>query len=70
MGCDFSVPNDKPGTCAKCNGSGQFAMRGPVVHSVATVKHGTCWSCRGTGHQTYRQIKRNECYNRHKVVYL
>jgi DnaJ-class molecular chaperone len=63
---DLSQPNHKPGTCCKCKGSGVYGW-GPVVNGVCE-KQGTCFSCRGTGKQSYRQIKRNETYNKYKIV--
>jgi len=66
MGYDFAVPNAKPGPCEKCRGSGTYqwgaSVNGRMTHS------GQCHSCRGTGEQDFAQIKRNETYNRHKVV--
>ena len=67
---DFAVPNSKPGVCAKCNGSGVFRFGGAVVNGVFTGNSGTCWSCRGTGKQTTQDIRRNVCYNNHKVVHI
>ena len=63
---DLSMPNSKPGTCCKCNGSGQYVW-GAVVNGKPTHS-GPCFSCRGTGKQSKTQIKRNECYNRHKIA--
>ena len=63
---DMAVPNQKPGTCAKCNGSGIYAW-GAVVNGKPT-KSGPCHSCRGTGKQQVSDIKRNEAYNRHKLA--
>ena len=65
---DFAVPNAKPGVCAKCRGTGRYAW-GAVINGKPQ-KEGVCYSCRGTGKQDMRQIKRNECYNRHKIVHL
>lgn len=63
---DLAVPNDKPGVCAKCKGSGVYqwgaSVNGKMQHG------GPCYSCQGTGKQNYRQIKRNQAYNRHKIV--
>ncbi len=67
---DFSVPNTKPGKCAKCNGSGKYRWAGHTENGVWKGKEGPCHSCRGTGQQDWTQIKRNECWNRHKVVTL
>jgi len=62
---DFSQPNEKPGNCVKCKGSGTYGW-GPSVNGK--MKHsGTCFSCRGTGIQSPRQIRRNHAYNRHKA---
>jgi len=62
---DMAVPNDKPGVCAKCKGSGVYSwgasVNGKMQHS------GPCHSCRGTGKQSRRQIMRNQTYNRHKL---
>ncbi len=63
---DLSIPNDRPGQCAKCGGSGVYSwgasVNGKMQHS------GPCFSCRGTGKQSSRQIKRNRTYNRHKIA--
>ena len=63
---DFSMPNATPGKCVKCKGSGEYCW-GAVVNGKPTHK-GRCHSCQGTGRQDAAQIKRNETYNRHKVV--
>lgn len=63
---DMSIVNRAEGTCEKCRGTGVYAW-GAVVNGKAT-KQGTCYSCRGTGVQDRTQIKRNECYNRHKAA--
>jgi DnaJ-class molecular chaperone len=65
---DFAVPNAKPGTCEKCRGSGTYSW-GTVVNGVPSHS-GMCFSCRGTGRQDVRQIRRNETYNRFKIVEL
>ena len=65
---DFSQPNDKPGTCIKCSGSGQYAW-GAVVNGKPTHT-GMCYSCKGTGHQDAAQIRCNETYNRHVIITL
>lgn len=62
---DFSIPNEKPGTCAKCRGTGTYAW-GAVVNGKPEHS-GQCHACRGTGRQTRRDIGRNEAYNRHKA---
>ena len=62
---DLAVPNDKPGVCAKCKGTGVYAwgacVNGRMSHS------GPCFSCKGTGAQNVAQIRRNETYNKHKI---
>src|SRR5215831_6814876 len=63
---DFSQPNDRPGTCCKCKGSGTYSW-GAVVNGKP-AHSGTCFSCRGTGRQSSRQIRRNRTYNRHKIA--
>jgi hypothetical protein len=62
---DFSQPNDAPGTCCKCHGTGTYQW-GAVVNGVPS-KSGACFSCRGTGRQSSRQIRRNRTYNRFKM---
>jgi DnaJ-class molecular chaperone len=62
---DLSVPNAKPGPCAKCKGSGVYVW-GAVINGKPTHS-GPCHSCRGTGHQTAADIKRNEAFNRHQI---
>lgn len=63
---DLSVPNARPGKCAKCGGSGVYCW-GPVVNG--TPRHsGKCNSCGGTGEQTVKDIRRNQAYNRHKLA--
>jgi hypothetical protein len=62
---DLSQPNDAPGLCSKCRGSGVYGW-GAVVNGQP--KHsGTCFSCRGTGKQDKADIRRNRTYNRHKI---
>lgn len=63
---DLSQPNDKPGICIKCKGTGIYGF-GACVNGKMS-KSGTCFSCRGTGKQSSRQIKRNETYNRYKIA--
>jgi DnaJ-class molecular chaperone len=65
---DLSQPNNKPGRCIKCKGSGVYGW-GACVNGKMT-NSGTCFSCRGTGKQSTRQIKRNETYNRHKIAWI
>lgn len=62
---DLSQPNDAPGKCCKCRGTGVYSW-GAVVNGKPQFS-GSCHSCRGTGEQTQRQIMRNETYNRHKI---
>jgi DnaJ-class molecular chaperone len=62
---DFSVPNDKPGVCAKCNGAGEY--RWGTFTNGKPQHVGPCWSCKGTGKQTKSDIKRNHGYNWHKM---
>ena len=63
---DLSQPNDKPGKCGKCKGTGCYSwgasQNGKTTHS------GTCWSCAGTGQQTKDDIRRNHTYNKHKII--
>lgn len=62
---DLSVPNERPGVCAKCRGTGVYGW-GAFVNGKP-ANSGTCFSCRGTGKQDTRQIKRNVSYNVHKI---
>jgi len=65
---DLSMPNEKPGVCCKCKGTGTYgwgaSVNGKMTHS------GTCYSCLGTGKQTVKDIKRNNTYNKHKVAWI
>ncbi len=63
---DLSIPNDRPGACAKCRGTGVYRW-GAVVNGQAS-KSGTCFSCQGTGKQSAKQIRRNRTYNRYKIA--
>ncbi len=63
---DMSMPNAKPGICAKCKGTGEYRW-GAVVNGKPS-KSGQCHSCRGTGKQTQHDIRRNVAYNRHKLA--
>lgn len=63
---DLSIPNDKPGQCAKCQGSGVYSW-GTIENGKAS-KSGPCFSCRGTGKQSAKQIRRNRTYNRYKIA--
>ncbi len=65
-GYDLSVPNEKPGVCAKCKGSGLYRW-GAIVNGRAT-HCGQCHSCGGTGKQSARDIRRNHAYNKHKIA--
>jgi DnaJ-class molecular chaperone len=59
---DLSQPNEKPGQCVKCRGTG--------IYRWGNKKEGTCFSCAGTGQQTKSDIGRNHAYNRHKIVQI
>jgi hypothetical protein len=59
---DLSQPNDKPGTCCKCKGTGVYRW------GTNGSKEGTCFSCGGTGQQTKSDIGRNKTYNRYKIA--
>jgi DnaJ-class molecular chaperone len=63
---DLAQPNDRPGRCAKCGGTGEYRW-GATVNG-RSEKAGPCFSCRGTGRQDRRQIARNHCYNRYKIA--
>jgi DnaJ-class molecular chaperone len=63
---DFSRPNEQPGTCCKCKGTGVYRWGAQLNGKLANS--GTCFSCSGTGRQDARQIKRNHAYNRHKLA--
>lgn len=63
---DLSVPNEAPGVCAKCKGSGVYRW-GAVVNGRASHS-GPCFSCRGTGKQGRADIGRNRTYNRFKIA--
>lgn len=63
---DLSQPNEKPGACRKCHGTGIYYF-GAVINGKPT-RSGECFSCRGTGNQDRTQILRNETYNRYKIA--
>lgn len=63
---DLSQPNDRPGRCAKCRGTGEYRW-GATVNG-RSEKAGPCFSCRGTGRQDRAQIARNRAYNRYKIA--
>ncbi len=63
---DFAQPNEKPGRCEKCRGSGLYRW-GPIVNGNPS-RSGQCHSCGGTGRQTRRDIARNNAYNRYKLA--
>ena len=65
---DLSQPNDKPGRCAKCSGSGVYKWG--VVANGHPTHQGPCFSCQGKGKQTGRQIRRNVAYNRYKIAVI
>jgi DnaJ-class molecular chaperone len=65
---DLSQPNEKPGKCCKCRGTGTYSW-GAVVNGKQ-AKTGECYSCRGTGEQSIKQIRTNHAYNRHKIVQI
>jgi len=59
---DLSQPNEKPGQCCKCKGTGMYRW------GANGSKEGTCFSCGGTGHQTRKDISRNNTYNKYKIA--
>lgn len=63
---DLAQPNDKPGRCIKCSGTGTYKW-GAVVNGVSQHS-GKCHSCGGTGAQTKADIARNVSYNKHKIA--
>lgn len=63
---DMSQPNAKPGICGKCKGTGVYQWGACVNGKMACS--GPCHSCGSTGQQTESDIRRNEAYNRHKIV--
>lgn len=65
---DFSVPNSRPGICAKCRGTGLYAWG--TVNNGRPSKIGPCHACRGTGKQTVSDIARNKAFNRHQMSRL
>lgn len=65
---DLSQPNQTPGTCGKCNGTGEYSWG--VLPNGQFRHTGTCFSCSGTGHQDGTQIKRNRAYNRYKIALI
>lgn len=62
---DLSVPNDKPGLCAKCRGTGVYTWGG--TENGKPRFSGQCHSCQGSGAQNSNDIRRNHAYNRHKI---
>jgi DnaJ-class molecular chaperone len=62
---DLAVPNDQPGRCEKCHGSGLYRW-GATING-RSEKSGRCHSCGGTGRQTRSDIARNRSYNRYKI---
>lgn len=62
---DFSVPNDRPGACEKCRGSGRYGW-GAVVNGQP-AHEGRCNACRGSGRQSWADIHRNRAFNRHQM---
>ena len=65
---DLAQPNEKPGPCQKCRGTGTYEWGG--THNGKPRNSGPCFSCQGTGKQSAAQIKRNETYNRHKIAWI
>lgn len=63
---DLSMPNDRPGPCCKCRGTGTYAWGGSSNGKPGHT--GTCFSCQGTGKQSRKQIARNYSYNVHKIA--
>lgn len=62
---DLSMPNEKPGVCCKCKGSGVYKWGANVNGRMS--KEGPCWSCQGSGKQSKKQIRRNIGYNYYKI---
>lgn len=63
---DLSVPNLKPGRCAKCKGTGEYRWGACVNGKMTNV--GKCNACGGKGEQTQADIYRNISYNKHKLA--
>jgi DnaJ-class molecular chaperone len=63
---DLSQPNEKPGLCGKCRGTGTYRWGASV--NGKSAHEGTCFSCQGTGKQSAADIKRNHTYNRYKIA--
>lgn len=59
---DLSQPNDIPGSCCKCQGTGRYRW------GENGSKSGICFSCQGTGKQTQSDIRRNQIYNKFKIA--
>lgn len=54
--------------CDGCRGDGVFYGRGSVVNGHFVGFKGTCFRCGGKGSQTHADVKRNEAYDRHRIV--
>jgi hypothetical protein len=65
---DLSQPNEKPGTCVKCKGTGSYRWGG--TENGKSKHEGTYFLCRGAGQQTRSDIGRNKTYNRYKIASL
>lgn len=57
---DDKTWDDPAGTCAKCNGSGDYYGFNAAGQRV---RRGHCYRCKGKGHQTYRDMARNVAYD-------
>lgn len=64
-GWDLAEVNEAPGTCAKCKGTGEHRWK---WDGRKFLQSGPCYSCGGTGKQTEADIRRNDTYNRHKII--
>jgi hypothetical protein len=64
-GWDLADPNEKPGPCRKCKGTGEFRFG---WNGQKMTKSGPCHSCSGTGRQSRADIARNNRYNDHKLA--
>lgn len=63
---DLAQPNDAPGRCSKCKGTGRYCWG--TSTNGRTANSGRCYSCRGTGVQSGQQIRVNHTYNRYKIA--
>ncbi len=64
--CNACYSRDDEEYCNRCAGTGQFVTG--ITNNVPTGPGGVCFRCGGKGYQDANDRRRNDYYDRHRVV--